>query len=255
MEYSGSEAASSLEQDLMISDTDDDISVNHWPDLPRPTSTPHHPPTTTQHDTHQSTSLPSTKRRADDTSTFPAGECQPPAAKTIKGTSSLHHNTKVDRLAKEACRLPRRGDGRPLSLLCYLNRVRSAALLPEQRRRDTERPFSVTITHYESVCRHKYKYRRKGLMVRRHNVVSARLRLGYRPPWQVAGVEGEPVFTECRLCHAPLANTIEHYCLACPTVKHLIPQGLPLDAICRHLLSQNRLDEILVRYPRFGGFS
>ncbi|XP_076062345.1 uncharacterized protein LOC143037690 [Oratosquilla oratoria] len=169
--------------------------------------------------------------------------------------AGLHHNTKVDRLAKEACRLSRRGDGRPLSLLCYLNRVRSAALLPEQRRRDTERPFSVTITHYESVCRHKYKYRRKGLMVRRHNVVSARLRLGYRPPWQVAGVEGEPVFTECRLCHAPLANTIEHYCLACPTVKHLIPQGLPLDAICRHLLSQNRLDEILVRYPRFGGFS
>ncbi|XP_076039377.1 uncharacterized protein LOC143024455 [Oratosquilla oratoria] len=81
-----------------------------------------------------------------------------------KSWEGLHHNTKVDRLAKEACRLPRRGDGRPLSLLCYLNRVRSAALLPEQRRRDTERPFSVTITHYESVCRHKYKYRRRGLM-------------------------------------------------------------------------------------------
>ncbi|XP_076034561.1 uncharacterized protein LOC143021155 [Oratosquilla oratoria] len=178
MEYSGSEAASCLEQDLMISDIDDDISVNHWPDLSSPTSTPHHPPITTQHDTYQSTSLSSTKRRAEDTSTFAAGECQLPAAKTIKGTSSFHHNTKVDRLAKEACRLPRRrGDGRPLSLPCYLNRVRSAALLPEQRRRDTERPFSVTITHYESVCRHKYTYRRRGLMVRRHNV-SARLRLG-----------------------------------------------------------------------------
>ena len=92
-------------------------------------------------------------------------------------------------------------------------------------------------------------------MVRRHNVVSARLRLGYRPPWQVAGVEGEPSFTECRLCRAPLANTIDHYCLACPAVRHLIPQGLPLDAVCRYVLTPNVLDEILVRHPRFGGFS
>ena len=167
----------------------------------------------------------------------------------------LRHNATVDRLAKEACRLPHRDDGRPLSLPCYLSRVRSAAFLPEHRRRDVERPFSVTISHYESVCRHKFIYRRRGLMVRRHNVVSARLRLGYRPPWQVAGVEGEPSFAECRLCQAPLANTIEHYCLACPTVRHLLPQGLPLDAVCRHLLTDNALDDILVCYPRFGGFS
>ena len=92
-------------------------------------------------------------------------------------------------------------------------------------------------------------------MVRRHNVVSARLRLGYRPPWQVAGVEGEPPFTECRLCRARLANTIEHYCLACPTVRHLLPHGLQLDAVCRQLLNGNILDEILVLHPRFGGFS
>ncbi len=161
----------------------------------------------------------------------------------------------MDRLAKEACRLPRRGDGRPLSLSCYLARVRSAAFLPEQRRRDTERPYSVSITHYESVCRDKYAYRRRGLMVRRHNVVSARLRLGYHPPWQVAGVEGEPSYTDCRLCHSPLSNTIEYYCLACPTVRHLLPHGLLLDAVCRHLLNHDTLDELLVRYPRFGGFS
>ena len=167
----------------------------------------------------------------------------------------LRHNARVDHIAKEACRLPHRGDGRPLSLPCYLSRVRATAFLPEQRRRDVERPFSVTIHHYESVCRHKYTFRRRGLMVRRHNVVSARLRLGYRPPWQVAGVEGEPSFTECRLCHAPHANTVEHYCLACPTVRHLLPQGLPLDAVCRHLLVDNVLDDLLVRYPRFGGFS
>ncbi len=102
----------------------------------------------------------------------------------------LCHNATADRLANEACRLPPSGDERPLSLPCYLSRVRSAAFLPARRRRDAERPHSATITHYESVCRHKYSYRRRGLMVRRHNVVSVRLRVGYRPTWQVAGVEG-----------------------------------------------------------------
>ena len=167
----------------------------------------------------------------------------------------LSHNATADRLAKEACRLPPRGAGRPLSLPCCLSMVRSAALLPVRRRCDAERPRSVTINHYESVCRQQYKYRRRGLMVRRHNVVSARLRLGYRPPWQVAGVEGVPPYTECRLCSAPLSNTLEHYCLACPTVRHLLPRGQPLDAVCRTLLCHDTLEELLLRHPRFGGFS
>ncbi|MPC55661.1 hypothetical protein E2C01_049603 [Portunus trituberculatus] len=167
----------------------------------------------------------------------------------------LRHNTTVDRLAKEACRLPLCGAGHSLSLPCYLGRIRSAAFLPGQCRRGVERPYSVTINHYVSVCRSPYSYLRRGLMVRRHNVVSVRLRLGNRPPWQVAGVVGEPAYVACRLCHAPQANTIEHYCVAYPAVRHLLPQGLPLDAVCRHLLPHDVLDELLVRFPRFGGFS
>ncbi len=135
----------------------------------------------------------------------------------------LRHNEVIDRLAKEACLLPPPVDGRPLSLTCCLSRVPSAAFFPVQRRREEERHHSVTIAHYESVCRDKYSYRRHGLMVLRHNVVSARLRLGYRPPWQVAGMEGEPPFAECRLCYASRCDTAEHYCLPCPTVRHALP--------------------------------
>ena len=167
----------------------------------------------------------------------------------------LRHNETADRLAKEACRLPPRGNERPLSLPCYLSRVRLSYLLPVGRRRDAERPHSITIQHYESVCRQKYTYRRRGLMVRRHNVVSARLRLGYRPPWQVAGVDGEPAYTDCHLCHAPLSNTVEHYCLSCPTVRDVMPQHIGLYDICKYLVyKDNVLDEILIRYPHFGGF-
>ncbi len=79
--------------------------------------------------------------------------------------------------------------------------------------------------------------------------------LGYRPPWQVAGVEGKPIFTECRLCRSPMSNTIEHYCLACPAARGLLPQGQPLDAVCRHLLNHDFLESVIVRHPRFGGFS
>ncbi|MPC18494.1 hypothetical protein E2C01_011379 [Portunus trituberculatus] len=142
-------------------------------------------------------------------------------------------------LAKEACILPPRGDGCPLSLTCYVNRVRSAPFYPLCRRRDAERPHSVSIQHYEFVCQRTYSYRRQGVMVRRHNVVSGRLRLGYRPPWQIAGVEGEPSYTERRLCGAPRSDIIQHYCLAYPTVLHLLPQDQPLDAICRHLINHD----------------
>ncbi len=105
----------------------------------------------------------------------------------------LLHNTTADSLAMKACHLPPHGDERPLSLPWYLSRIRSAAFLPARRRKNTKRPYSVTINQYESVCGHKYSYRRRGLMVRRLNVVSARLRLGYRQLKQVAGVEVEPV--------------------------------------------------------------
>ncbi len=42
----------------------------------------------------------------------------------------LRHNVTADRLAKEASPRPHRGDGRPLSIPCYLPRVRSAVLRP-----------------------------------------------------------------------------------------------------------------------------
>lgn len=90
-------------------------------------------------------------------------------------------------------------------------------------------------------------------MVRRHNVVAARLRLGYRPVWQVAGLEDMLHFTSFRLCNSANDNTLEHYCMQCPEVDGLLPRDRPRVDICRHLLSHENLDEILVRFPRFGG--
>ncbi|MPC53339.1 hypothetical protein E2C01_047229 [Portunus trituberculatus] len=164
-------------------------------------------------------------------------------------------NATAEHLTKEACDLPPREDGCPLFLSCYFSRVRSSALLPVRCRRDAVRPLSVTIHHYDSVCLQKCTYRRRSLMLRRHNVVSARLRLGYRLPGQISEVEGEPPYTECRLCHAPNCNTIEHYCLQCPAVHDVVTRGQTLVAMCQHLLQHHILEELLAQFPRFMGFS
>ena len=166
----------------------------------------------------------------------------------------ISYSDTVDRLAKAACRLPRRIAGPSPSLSCYLARVRIASFLSTSQRRDRQRALSVSIHHYDSFRHHRYKYRRRGLMVRRHNVVSARLRLGYRPVWQVAGVDGAPPYTACLLCNEPLSNTLEHYCLLCRVVQPLLPQDQPLVIVCRHLLRHEALDELLIRFPHFCGF-
>lgn len=167
----------------------------------------------------------------------------------------LRSNDTADHLAKAACDLdPPAADAPTTSLLCYRKIVRQAARSPTHHRRDAERATSESIQHYDHFLSHQHTYRRNGLMVRRHNVVCARLRLGWRPVWQVAEAEDAPHFSSCRLCDAPNANTLDHYCLQCPNLENLVPQRLTLLDTCKHLLADNNsLDEILMRHPHFGG--
>ncbi|KAG0718482.1 hypothetical protein GWK47_052363 [Chionoecetes opilio] len=174
-----------------------------------------------------------------------------PVSHRVYTDGSLHDT--VGGMAKAACGLPPNGNGPSPSLLCYRARLRSDALLSTARSRDTQRGDSVSIQHYDVIRAHSYKYRHRGLIVRWHNVVSARLRLGYRPVWQVAGMAEEPNFTSCQLCDAPSSNTLAHYCLHCHVVRDMLPRVLPLTEICRFLLVHDNLDTILVRHPRFGG--
>ncbi|XP_063858328.1 uncharacterized protein LOC135099751 [Scylla paramamosain] len=91
---------------------------------------------------------------------------------------SLAYNDTVDRLAKAACGLPACDAGPAPSLRCLRTRIRAAFLLFTADRTADQRAASVTIQHYDAFRHHRFKYRRRGLWVRRHNVVSARLRLG-----------------------------------------------------------------------------
>ena len=161
-------------------------------------------------------------------------------------------NDKVDLLAKDACRLPI-PDGATPSPGYYRRMIHAAALHSTHHRMEAERPHSVSIQHYDHFRLSPPKYRRHGLMVRRHNIVAARLRLGYRPVWQVSAAGDIPHYSNCRLCDAPNANSLHHYCLECPSVRDMLPQGRPLLSVCDYILKDNNLDVILVRHPHFGG--
>ncbi len=161
-------------------------------------------------------------------------------------------NDRVDLLAKNACKLPLPDNATP-SIFGYKKILHSAALLPTIRRMNAERAQSVSIQHYDHFRFSPPKYRRTGLMVRRHNVVSARLRLGYRPLWQVSDAGDIPHYSTCKLCDAPNANHLQHYCLECPSVRDLLPQGQDLIDVCRFLFADNNLDAVLTRHPNFGG--
>ncbi len=159
----------------------------------------------------------------------------------------------MDRLAKAACALGLDDANAVSSLLCFRNIIYSAAHAKTVHRRDAERANSVSIQHHDHFLQGRHKYRRHGLMVRRHNVVSARIRLGYRPVWQVSQAEDVLHYSSCKLCNRPNANTLDHYCLQCPTVTDLLPQGQDLLHICKYLLTDDKLDVVLARHPHFGG--
>lgn len=161
-------------------------------------------------------------------------------------------NDHVDLLAKDACRLPL-PDGATPSLRCYEKMIHAAALLSTHHRTEAERAQSVSIRHYDHFRPSPPKYRRNGLIVRRHNIVTARIRLGYRPVWQVSEAGDIPHFSNCKLCGAPNANSLHHYCLECPSVRDMLPQGRPLLSVCDFILDGDNLDIILTRHPHFGG--
>ena len=166
----------------------------------------------------------------------------------------LSGNETVDRLAKAACTLDWDEAHADPSLRCLRHTIYSAAHATTVHRRNAERASSVSIQHHDCFLQCRYEYRRHGLMVRRHNVVSARLRLGYRPVWQVSQAQDMPHYSSCRLCNTPNANTLDHYCLHCPTVINILPRGLDLINVCKHLLTDDHLDVLLTRHPHFGGY-
>ncbi|KAK4315427.1 hypothetical protein Pmani_013344 [Petrolisthes manimaculis] len=96
----------------------------------------------------------------------------------------LAGNDTADRLAKAACMLDVNDVDAEQSLRCLRIIICSSWLAVNAamvRRRDAEKANIVSIQYHDNFLHIRYKYGRHGLMVRKHNVVSAQLRLGYWP--------------------------------------------------------------------------
>lgn len=105
------------------------------------------------------------------------------------------HTYTADQLALNACNLDLPAAGaNTASLSHYKKRVSQDAFSTTCHLSNTEKVTSVTIQHYEHFLSLPYKYQQNGLMVRRHNVVSA-------PQAWVRTREGEvrdaPQYTLC----------------------------------------------------------
>ncbi|KAG0714136.1 hypothetical protein GWK47_014703 [Chionoecetes opilio] len=155
------------------------------------------------------------------------------------------------RFGKGTCGLPPTVTGLTVSVCSGQVRSTSALHSPFW----TPRVDSVR-SNYDVIRAHSYKYRRRGLMVRRHNVVSARLRLGWCGKLLTYIPIDYLLWPRSLTLHP--ANCVMHplptlWHLHCHVVRDMLPRGLPLTEICRFLLVHDNLDTILVRHQRFGG--
>ncbi len=69
----------------------------------------------------------------------------------------------------------------------------------------------------------------------------------------VGRTEDVSQFSSCRVCDALNANTLHHYCLESPALTHLLPHRQSVLDVCKHLLTGDNLELLLLQQPRFGG--
>ena len=157
----------------------------------------------------------------------------------------------ADKLANQACGKEDidKDYGIPLSTIknIQLNLMRDDLNL----QRNSQRPGSCSIRHYDSHCNTKHTYGEYKHRTRQCDVVTARIRLGYRHVWQVSKDDPLPKYSNCRLCEAPLRHTLEHYIAECEVTKDFRPPGMRYYELCVYYIESGILEDILELYPMF----
>ena len=98
----------------------------------------------------------------------------------------------------------------------------------------------------------KHIYGKTSNVTRQLDVVTARLRLGYKYYWEyrvLNNVEG----TECKLCNQAYAHTLDHYVMICPMIEEFRVRN-EHDSMCSvatSFIKDDTLPEILGKYKDF----
>ena len=111
---------------------------------------------------------------------------------------------------------------------------------------------SSTVKHYDAVCRYVIPYGQYTDKSRLCDVVTARIRLGYRYMWQMhPDTVRTPDTINCKVCNMPYGHHLEHYVLACRYIEKFRPKDLNFIELCQYFTESGTLQDILNEYPMF----
>ena len=86
---------------------------------------------------------------------------------------------------------------------------------------------------------------------RQCDIVTARIRLGYRLYWQVSTANNVEE-TKCKLCNEEYKRTLVHYISECHVIQPFRPPSMRYGELCSYFISSDVLEDILMLYPKFG---
>ena len=156
----------------------------------------------------------------------------------------------ADKLAREACTKP----DVDMDLGIPLARVKHAQVRSNkedlQDLRNSQRPASISVKHYDQYVNVRFIYGTHKARTRQCDIVTARIRLGYRHIWQV-NETGNVEYTKCKLCDAEFKHTLEHYIAECHVIEPFRPPNKRYQEICDFFTNTDVLEDILALYPKF----
>ena len=120
------------------------------------------------------------------------------------------------------------------------------------QRMDAERPTSSSIKHYDTLIANKHTYGTGRLYQGACDRIAARIRLGYRHPWEIEYTKSGRVnseFSKCVLCKEENSNSLSHYIVMCPKLSPFRPEGKRFIDLCLHFCQPEHLLPILALYP------
>ena len=117
--------------------------------------------------------------------------------------------------------------------------------------RQVQTGTSRSIVYHDEMYQVKHVYGASNKITRLQDVVTARLRLGYKYLWQYVP-QADVNKTKCKVCGHTYGHTLEHYVLDCVKIepfrdrsKHTVCE------MAQHFISNGKIADILRLYPLF----
>ena len=117
--------------------------------------------------------------------------------------------------------------------------------------RNTQYHTSLSIQHHSVMQEEPHIYGSSKYNGRLLDVVTARLRLGYKYLWQV---KPSPDIdeTKCKLCEQTYSHTLKHYVLECDKIQEFRDPNIDtVIEMSKYFISNNLLAQILAKHPNF----